>query len=331
MKLIVFGGAGYIGSHFVKSAIEQNHEVVVYDNLRTGHLEAVDPKAVFIHGDLLDKSKLEEVFQIHTFDAVIHFAAASLVGESVANPTLYFENNVSAFVNLLSAMTKHGIKKIVFSSSAAVYGAHQEMPITEKYATLPTNPYGETKLMMEKMMKWADGASGIKYVSLRYFNVAGASLDQSLGEDHRPETHLIPIVLQVPLGKRPYVTIFGNDYNTLDGTCIRDYIHIEDLVDAHLRALRYLDGNNSSIALNLGTSSGTSNLEIVEIARKVTKHPIPIKIGERRPGDPDKLVASYDLAFRVLGWKPSKSMEDIISSAWKFHQKHPEGFGGKHD
>lgn len=329
MRLLVLGGAGYIGSHFVKKAIEVGHQVVVIDNLINGHIEAVDSSAIFVKGDILDKNLLESVMKKHEIDACVHFAAFSLVGESMSVPNKYFYNNVTGTLSLLEAMEKCGVRKIVFSSSAAVYGSHKEMPITEEYQHIPTNPYGETKLQMEKMMHWADKAYGMKYVSLRYFNVAGASLDGSIGEDHNPETHLIPIVLQVPLNKRPFITIFGNDYDTIDGTCIRDYIHIDDLVDAHLRALQYLVTKNISNIFNLGTEKGYSNLEIVEVARKVTKHPIPIKIGERRPGDPDKLVASFKKAYKILGWKPTKGIEEIISSAWEFHKTHPEGFGGK--
>jgi len=227
---------------------------------------------------------------------------------------------------LLETMEKHNVKKIVFSSSAATYGTHEKMPITEEYATNPTSPYGESKLIMEKMMKWADVAYGMKYVSLRYFNVAGASTDSTIGEDHNPETHLIPIVLQVPLEKREFITIFGNDYKTFDGTCIRDYIHVEDLVDAHIKALEYLDNGNDSNIFNLGSETGFSNLQIVETARKVTGHPLPMKFGDRRLGDPDKLVAAYQKAKKLLGWSPTKKIEDVIGSAWGFHQAHPNGY-----
>jgi len=227
---------------------------------------------------------------------------------------------------LLEVMAKYNVNLIVFSSSAATYGSHEVMPITEECETRPTNPYGETKLMMEKMMHWAEEAHGIKHVSLRYFNVAGASADASIGEDHRPETHLIPIVLQVPLGKREHITIFGDDYKTKDGTCIRDYIHVEDLVDAHIKALDYLAESNPSDVFNLGSKVGYSNLEIVETARKVTNHPIPMVIGDRRLGDPDKLVATYEKAEKTLGWRPTKGIYEIIDSAWKYHQKHPNGY-----
>lgn len=326
MNLLVLGGAGYIGSHFVKLAIELNHNVIVVDNLLTGHKESVNKKAKFYKGDIRNRVFLDKVFKENKIDACIHFAASSLVGESMKNPIKYFDNNVTGTIVILEMMAKYNIKKIVFSSSAATYGSHDVMPITEEYETKPTNPYGETKLFMEKMMKWSDLAYGIKYVSLRYFNVAGASNDSSIGEDHNPETHLIPIVLQVPLEKRDFITIFGDDYNTFDGTCIRDYIHVEDLADAHIKALEYLNKGNNSDKFNLGTETGYSNKQIVETARKVTKHPLPMKFGDRRPGDPDKLVATYKKAEKILGWEPKKDISAIIASAWEFHKKHPNGY-----
>ncbi|MGD9909064.1 MAG: UDP-glucose 4-epimerase GalE [Candidatus Izemoplasmatales bacterium] len=329
MKLLVLGGAGYIGSHFVKKAIEENNQVVVIDNLVNGHIESLDPKATFYEGDIRNIPFLREVFKKEHIDACVHFAAFSLVGVSMTEPNQYFDNNVYGTLCLLEVMEEFKVRKIVFSSSAAVYGAHDTMPITEEFETKPTNPYGETKLTMEKMMKWADTAYDLKYVSLRYFNVAGASSDSSIGEDHHPETHLIPIILEVPLGKREFITIFGADYQTPDGTCIRDYIHIDDLVDAHLRSLDYLFSGNPSNIFNLGTENGYSNLEVVEAARKVTGHPIPMKLGDRRAGDPDKLVASFQKAKRYLHWSPTKGIEEIISSAWAYHQLHPFGYRGK--
>jgi len=326
MNLLVLGGAGYIGSHFVKLAVELGHDVIVADNLLTGHKNAVSKSAKFYQGDIRDKDFLDRVFTENKIKACIHFAASSLVGESMQNPMKYFDNNVYGTIVLLQAMEKYNVKKIVFSSSAATYGAHEVMPITEEYETKPTNPYGETKLMMEKMMKWADIATGLKYVSLRYFNVAGASSDSSIGEDHNPETHLIPIVLQVPLDKREFITIFGDDYKTFDGTCIRDYIHVEDLVAAHIKALEYLIKGNESNVFNLGSETGYSNLQIVETSRKITKHPVPMKLGGRRPGDPDKLVATYKKAEKTLGWKPTKKIDKIIESAYNFHKNHPNGF-----
>jgi len=326
MKILVLGGAGYIGSHFVKQAIVLGHDVIVIDNLQTGHLEAIDSKATFYQGDIRDGAFLDRVFQNNEITACVHFAANSSVGVSMKEPLQYFDNNVHGTIELLKAMERHHVKKIVFSSSAAVYGTHQIMPITEDYPTIPTNPYGESKLMMEKMMKWSDLAYGIRFVSLRYFNVAGASGDHSIGEVHLPETHLIPIILQVPLGLRDKLTIFGSDYQTPDGTCIRDYIHMDDLIHAHLLALDYLNAGKPSDIFNLGSNSGYSNLEVLEAARMVTKHPIPYILGERRLGDPDQLIASNSKALKILGWRPTKSLSEIIASAWAFHQSHPGGY-----
>ncbi len=326
MNVLVLGGAGYIGSHFVKLATALGHKIIVVDNLLTGHVQSVPKSAAFYEGDIRDRDFLRGVFEDNDIDGCVHFAASSLVGESMENPNKYFDNNVYGTIVLLEFMAEYNVKKIVFSSSAATYGAHDIMPITEEYETNPTNPYGESKLIMEKMIKWADVAYGIKYVSLRYFNVAGASLDSSIGEDHNPETHLIPIVLQVPLEKREFITIFGNDYNTFDGTCIRDYIHVVDLADAHIKAIEYLNEGGDSDIFNLGSETGYSNMQIVETARAVTGHPIPMKLGNRRPGDPDKLVAIYKKAEKILGWKPTRNIEDIIASAWGYHQKHPNGY-----
>ena len=326
MNILVLGGAGYIGSHFVKQSIKEGHHAIVVDNLQTGHLKSVDKNAVFYKGDIRDSAFLDYVFTSEKIDACVHFAANSLVGVSMKEPLQYFDNNVYGTIELLKAMNRHQVKYIVFSSSAAVYGSHKEMPITEEFATIPSNPYGESKLMMEKIMKWSDMAYGIKYVSLRYFNVAGASDDHSIGEVHIPETHLIPLVLKVPLGKSESITVFGSDYNTTDGTCIRDYIHMYDLIQAHLLALKYLSEGKPSDIFNLGSNSGYSNLEVIQTAREITKHPIPLVMGERRPGDPDQLIASNSKALRILGWKPTKGIKEIISDAWAFHQSHPEGY-----
>lgn len=326
MNILVLGGAGYIGSHFVKQAIKEGHYVIVIDNLQTGHLKSVDKKAIFYKGDIRDSSFLDYVFESEKIDACVHFAANSLVGVSMKEPLQYFDNNVHGTIELLKAMQRHNVKVIVFSSSAAVYGSHMVMPITEEYSTIPTNPYGESKLMMEKIMKWADSAYGIRYVSLRYFNVAGASEDHTIGEVHIPETHLIPLVLRVPLGKSDKITVFGSDYHTPDGTCIRDYIHIYDLIQAHLKSLHYLDQGNISNTINLGSNSGYSNLQVINMARKITNHPIPTIMGDRRIGDPDQLVASNKKAFSLLGWQPTKNLEDIIKDAWAFHQVYPEGY-----
>ncbi len=325
MRILVAGGAGYIGSHFVKQAVK-HHQVVVIDNLQTGHRQAVAKEATFHQGDLRDRAFLDQVFAEYRLDACVHFAANSLVAESMQKPLLYFDNNVSGTIALLEAMHAHHVRKIVFSSSAAVYGTQEKMPLTEDCATSPENPYGESKLMMERMMMWADAIHQLRYVSLRYFNVAGAASDATIGEDHRPETHLIPIILQVPLGKRDKLTIFGNDYPTKDGTCVRDYIHIEDLIDAHLLALAYLDKNKPSAIFNLGSENGYSNLEILEVAKNIIGRPLPFAFGDRRPGDPPRLIASSAKARDVLGWSRHRGIEEIVASAWAFHQAHPDGY-----
>ncbi|MDD5293213.1 MAG: UDP-glucose 4-epimerase GalE [Candidatus Izemoplasmatales bacterium] len=328
MKILVTGGAGYIGSHFVKVAIEQHHHVVVVDNLVTGHIEAIHPEARFFMGDIRDRAFLDDVFLHEQFDACVHFAAHSLVGESMREPLLYFDNNVYGTICLIEAMAKHHVEALVFSSSAAVYGVKEEMPISESAHETPANPYGESKLMMERMIRWAEHAHHIRYVSLRYFNVAGAVEDGSIGEDHFPETHLIPNVLQVALGHKPEVIIFGQDYETKDGTCIRDYIHVLDLVDAHLRALEYLHAGHHSEIINLGSEQGYSNLEIVHMARQVTHMALPFRFGDRRPGDPKVLIALNAKAEKILHWKPQRGLESIISSAWRFHQRFPSGYQG---
>lgn len=327
MSVLVLGGAGYIGSHAVYQLVDEGFDVVVVDNLLTGHEEAVHPKAKFYKGDIRDKAFLQTVFENEQIDGVIHFSASSLVGESMTNPIKYFDNNVYGTQVLLDVMKDYGVKNIVFSSSAATYGEQKVMPITEEALTLPTNAYGETKLTMEKLMKWCDAAYGIKYVSLRYFNVAGARSTGEIGEDHNPETHLIPVVLQVALGQREHISIFGEDYDTEDGTCIRDYIHVEDLIDAHILALRYLQNGGRSDVFNLGSSKGFSVKEIVEAVRAVTDHPIPAKIEGRRAGDPSTLIASSEKAKQVLGWSPKRtSIREIIQNAWSWHQSHPKGY-----
>lgn len=327
MSVLVLGGAGYIGSHAVYQLIEEGKDVVVIDNLQTGHRQAVHPKATFYEGDIRNISFLRKVFEKESIEAVIHFAANSLVGESMEKPLLYFDNNVYGTQVLLQAMAEYDVKFIVFSSTAATYGEPDKVPITEEMTTQPTSTYGETKLIMEKMMKWTEIAHGIKYVSLRYFNVAGAHEKATIGEDHRPETHLIPIILEVALGKRPHITIFGDDYDTSDGTCIRDYIHVQDLIEAHLLALDYLKQGGESSIFNLGSSQGFSVKEIIETAKKITKRDIPAKVGERRPGDPAVLIASSQKAKKILGWNPTRtSIERIIEDAWRWHSKHPNGY-----
>lgn len=325
--ILVLGGAGYIGSHAVKMLIDAGESVVVVDNLETGHIEAVNKAAKFYQIDIRDEQAFDKVFRENKIEAVLHFCANSLVGESVGLPIKYFENNVGGTINVLKLMEKYDVKKIVFSSTAAVYGEPKVVPITEENETLPTNPYGESKLMMEKMFKWADRAHDIRFVSLRYFNVAGADPSGSIGEAHGVETHLIPLILQVPLGQRDFITVFGDDYPTKDGTCIRDYIHVVDLIDAHLKALAYLRADGLSQIFNLGSGDGFSVREIIEVARQITGHPIPEKAAARRAGDPSTLIASSEKATTILGWKPKHTqVETIIRDAWAFHKSHPNGY-----
>lgn len=328
MSVLVLGGAGYIGSHTVDRLVEAGKDVVVVDSLVTGHLAAVRKEAKFYQGDLADKDFMRKVFTENPdIDAVIHFAAFSLVAESMKDPLKYFDNNTAGMVKLLEVMNEFDIKYIVFSSTAATYGIPEKMPIYEDDPQLPINPYGESKLMMEKIMRWADEAYGIKFVALRYFNVAGAKPDGSIGEDHHPETHLLPIVLQVAMGEREKLQIFGDDYNTPDGTNVRDYVHPFDLADAHILAVDYLRNGNESSAFNLGSSTGFSNLEIVKATREVTGKEIPAEIAARRGGDPDTLIAASEKARKVLGWKPEfDDIHKIIETAWKWHTTHPQGY-----
>ncbi|KRN88411.1 UDP-glucose 4-epimerase GalE [Ligilactobacillus ceti] len=328
MAILVVGGAGYIGSHMVDYLISQQQEVIVVDNLSTGHQAAISKEARFYQGDLADQPFMRRVFKENpTITAVIHFAAYSLVGESMQNPLKYFDNNTSGLIKLLEVMHEFSIRKIIFSSTAAVYGIPKVLPITEKAATEPINPYGESKLMMEKIMFWAQKAYGIEYVAFRYFNVAGAKPDGSLGEDHHPETHLVPLVLQVALGQRKELALYGDDYQTADGTNVRDYVHPFDLAQAHLLAVEYLQAGNQSTVFNLGSATGFSNLEIIKTAQKVTGQEIPYVVAPRRPGDPDSLVANARKARDVLGWEPEfDNLETIIATAWNWHQKHPNGY-----
>lgn len=329
MTILVLGGAGYIGSHTVYALIEKGVDVVVIDNLETGHIEAVHEKARFYKGDIRDRAFVDSVLDKEKIDAVIHFAANSLVGESMVNPLKYYDNNVNGTKVLLQSMVAHGLDKIVFSSTAATYGEPEKVPILETDRTEPTNTYGETKLAMEKMFKWTDRAHGLKYVSLRYFNACGAHISEKIGEAHSPETHLIPLILQVPLGQREYISIFGDDYDTSDGTCIRDYIHVTDLAQAHILAVDYLMKGNESNIFNLGNGVGFTVKEVIDTARKVTGHEIPARIAERRAGDPARLIASSDKARQVLLWKPEHAdLEEIISTAWNWHKNHPNGYNG---
>ena len=327
MRLLVLGGAGYIGSHTAVELLDRGHEVVIEDNLITANKQAVPKEAVFYQGDIRDYNFLNNLFKTEKIDAVIHFAAFSLVGESVTNPLKYYENNLYGTKVLLQAMIDNNVDKIVFSSTAATYGEPENIPILESDRTCPTNPYGETKLAMEKMMKWSANAYQLRYVSLRYFNACGAHKSGKLGEAHNPESHLIPLVLQVPNGKRESVSIYGTDYDTPDGTCIRDYIHVTDLAEAHILAVEYLMKGGESNVFNLGNGVGYSVREVIETARKVTGHPIPAVEIPRRAGDPARLVASGEKAKTVLGWEPKiTSLEDIIRSAWVWHSTHPNGY-----
>lgn len=327
MAILVLGGAGYIGSHAVDQLVNKGYEVVVVDSLFTGHKAAVHEKAKFYKGDIRDKEFLNNVFEQESIDGVMHFAAFSLVGESVEKPLMYFNNNVYGMQVLLEVMKDHDVKHIVFSSTAATYGEPEVVPISEDMPTNPKNPYGESKLMMEKMMKWCDNAYGMKYVALRYFNVAGAKADASIGEDHDPETHLVPIILQVALGQRDSLKIFGDDYATPDGTCIRDYVQVEDLIAAHILALEYLKAGNPSDAFNLGSNDGYSVKEMLEAARAVTGKEIPAEVVPRRAGDPAQLVAASEKARSILGWEPAYTdIKDIIRTAWNWHVSHPHGY-----
>ena len=327
MTILVLGGAGYIGSHTVYELIDNGEDVAVIDNLQTGHEKAIHPKARFYKGDIRNREFLDGVFKKENIDAVIHFAASSLVGESMEKPLKYYDNNFCGTKILLDSMTSNGIDKIVFSSTAAVYGEPERIPILETDRTEPTNTYGDTKLSMEKMFKWVGQAYNIRYVSLRYFNACGAHSSGEIGEDHSPESHLIPLILQVPNGKREFISVFGNDYDTKDGTCVRDYIHVTDLAQAHILAVKYLQNSGESDIFNLGNGVGFTVKEVIETSRKVTGHPIPAKMAQRRPGDPAKLIASSEKAKKILGWSPKhNSLEEIISTAWLWHKKHPNGF-----
>lgn len=321
MAIAVLGGAGYIGSHTVYELIDRGFDVIVIDNLQTGHREAVHEKARFYEGDIRDSKFLDEVFKSEKIDAVIHFAANSLVGESMTDPLKYYDNNVYGTKVLLESMVRNGINKIVFSSTAAVYGEPERIPILESDRTVPTNAYGETKLAMEKMFRWVDNAHGVKYVSLRYFNACGAHISGKIGEAHSPETHLIPLVLQVPLGKRDCIKVFGDDYDTKDGTCVRDYIHVTDLADAHILAVEYLLAGNESNVFNLGNGVGFTVREVIEEAEKVVGNTIKAQMSGRRSGDPAQLVASSEKAKLILGWKPKyNELGKIVETAWNWHK-----------
>lgn len=327
MAVLILGGAGYIGSHTVYEFLDRNLDVVVADNLQSGHIEALHPDARFYQGDIRDKDFLDNLFKKENIDSVIHFAANSLVGESMQDPLKYYDNNLYGTMVLLKSMVENNVKKIVFSSTAATYGEPENIPILETDNTNPTNTYGETKLSMEKMFKWVSLAHGVNFVSLRYFNACGAHKSSKIGEDHSPETHLIPIVLQVANKKRQSVNIFGNDYQTSDGTCIRDYIHVSDLASAHYLALEYLNKGGKSDIFNLGNGVGFSVKEVIDASREVTGDKIPAIVSKRREGDPKTLIASSDKARNILGWQPKYTdLKEIIQTAWMWHKNHPEGY-----
>jgi UDP-glucose 4-epimerase len=325
MKILVTGGAGYIGSIVVEELIKQGDEVVVFDNLLFGHRQAVHPEAEFVLGDLADRSAVQTLFDTHTFDGIMHFASRTLVGESVEKPFLYLGENVRNALNLLEEAVAHGVKRFILSSTANLFDRPERIPIAESEPIIPGSPYGESKNIIERILSWLDRTQGLRYCALRYFNAAGASPTGERGEHHEPETHLIPLTLWVALGRRNKIIINGDDYPTRDGACVRDYIHIVDLAQAHILALRALDGGSRTY--NLGNGQGYSNKQVVETCRQVTGHPIPAEIGPRRPGDPAELVASSEKIRRELGWQPQyPDLRTIVEHAWQWHRTHPNGY-----
>lgn len=323
MRILVTGGAGYIGSVVSEHLIEAGDEVVVLDDLSQGHQAAVHPQATFVEGDVGDRALLDKLFQGYPIDGVMHFASNTLVGESMERPFLYIGDNVVNGLTLLQAMVDHGVGRFILSSSANLFDQPQQIPISEEEAIVPGSPYGESKHILERALYWLDCTKGLHYAALRYFNACGATEER--GEDHDPETHLIPLVLQVALGQRDQLVIFGDDYPTRDGTCVRDYIHVSDLASAHILALRALD--QGSRAYNLGNGAGFTVKEVIEVAREVTGHPIPAVVGARRPGDPAVLVAASDRIRQELGWRPRyPELDQIIASAWDWHRRHPHGY-----
>ena len=327
MKILVTGGAGYIGSTVVAELVAAGDQVVVLDDLSQGHRAAVHPGAAFVQGDLADRALVADTLAAHAPEAIMHFASRTLVGESMQQPLRYLRDNVVNGLNLLEAALDAGIRRFILSSTANLFGLPDEVPIGDGAAVRPGSPYGESKFMLERVLHWLDALYGLRYASLRYFNACGAA-SPDLGEDHAPETHLIPVVLQVALGQRERVTIFGDDYDTPDGTCIRDYIHVLDLAQAHILALRALDGGSRTY--NLGNGRGFSVREVLEAARRVTGHPIPAEVGPRRPGDPAVLVAASDRIRDELGWRPRfGDLDEIVDSAWAWHRAHPHGYGDR--
>ncbi|WP_428267535.1 UDP-glucose 4-epimerase GalE [Haliangium sp.] len=323
MKILVTGGAGYIGSVVVEELLRDGAEVVVFDNLSQGHRAAVHHQAEFVHGDLADRASIDELMRAHRPDAIMHFAAHTLVGESMQQPFLYLHDNVMCGLNLFESAAKHGVRRVILSSTANLFGAPERVPITESEPVAPGSPYGESKYALERALSWLDRLYQVRSACLRYFNACGATVER--GEDHHPETHLIPIVLQVALGQRDHIRIFGDDYDTPDGTCVRDYVHVVDLARAHILALRALD--EGSRTYNLGTGRGFSVKEVITTAREVTGHAIPAEPGPRRPGDPAVLVASSERIRAELGWTPAyPELRAIIESAWRWHRNHPHGY-----
>ena len=326
MNILVTGGAGYIGSIVTAELVESGEQVVVFDNLSMGHRQAVHPGATFVQGDLADRAALDGVFATHHIDAVMHFASYTLVGESMEQPFKYIGDNVTNGLNLLRAAVQAGVRRFILSSTANLFDQPERMPIDEEERIIPGSPYGESKFILERMLHWLDRIYGMRYAALRYFNAAGAAPDGSRGEDHTPELHLIPRVLKVALGQLDEIVVFGDDYPTRDGTCVRDYIHVVDLAQAHILALHALD--QGSRTYNLGNGQGFTVKEVIETAREVTGHPIPAKVGPRRPGDPATLIASSEKIRRELGWEPRyPELRTIVETAWNWHRTHPHGYG----
>jgi UDP-glucose 4-epimerase len=326
VKILVTGGAGYIGSIVTETLVEEGDSVVVFDNLYYGHRSAVHPNAVFVEGDLADRAAVKALFDAHNIEAVMHFASYTLVGESMQKPFLYLGGNITNGTNLLQEAVEHGVRRFILSSTANLFDDPQRMPIDEEEHIIPGSPYGESKNILERFLHWLDRIYGFRYAALRYFNAAGASPTGERGEDHNPETHLIPLTLQVALGQREKISIYGDGYPTRDGTCVRDYIHVVDLAQAHILALRALD--EGSRTYNLGNGQGFTVKEVIETCRAVTGHPIPAEIGARRPGDPATLIASSEKIRRELGWEPKHpDLRTIVEHAWAWHSTHPNGYG----